>query len=237
MRPSTSLYSVNSIGFATCYSHLIHRNNTQPHTGPRAEGVAHSTVHSGVQQGVLGTGSRAHFDAHTHMPFVSSAAPGAGLVTSSNGEFISNWSAAAWRLSKAVLSSPCLELPEPKDYLPAVGICLPPPEFAGLYHGCLPSLRGSALHTAYQCQGNHRKSTGNLALCSTVYSTLMSAAYNTTEIVLLDKSDSGYPPVKGRSYSTHVHPGEEILSGSCTKSTPPYLKYTDGVFAAYGETP
>lgn len=86
---------------------------------------------------------------YTHMPFVFA---GAQLVTSSWGEFISDWSAAAWRLSKAVLSSSCLKLPEPTDHLPAVGICLPRPEFASLYHGCLPSLRGSALHLLYQCE-------------------------------------------------------------------------------------
>ncbi|CAB1436552.1 unnamed protein product [Pleuronectes platessa] len=36
-----------------------------------------------------------------------------------------------------------------KNYLAAVGICLPRPEF---YHGCLPSLRGSASHAVYRCQ-------------------------------------------------------------------------------------
>lgn len=50
--------------------------------------------------------------------------------------FICSWSAAAWRLSKAVLSRSSLKLPEPWDYPPAVGICLPWPEFAHLYHSC-----------------------------------------------------------------------------------------------------
>lgn len=49
--------------------------------------------------------------------------------------FICSWSAAAWRLGwKAVLSRSSLRLPEPWDYPPAVGICLPWPEFAHLYH-------------------------------------------------------------------------------------------------------
>lgn len=77
---------------------------------------------------------------HTLMPFLVA---GLQLVTSSKGGFfISEWSAAAWRLSKAVLSRSCLKLPEPTDYLPATGICLPWPIFACLYHGRLPSPRG-----------------------------------------------------------------------------------------------
>ncbi|TNN34386.1 hypothetical protein EYF80_055451 [Liparis tanakae] len=47
--------------------------------------------------------------------------------------------------SKAVLSSSCLELPEPTGYLAAAGICLPPPEFASLYQGRTPALRGTGV--------------------------------------------------------------------------------------------
>lgn len=79
------------------------------------------------------------------MPFVTE---GAQLVTSSRAKFISTWSAAAWRLSKAVLSSLCLKLPEPTDYVPAVRICLPRPEFASLY-GRRLSLLGRDFHTEF----------------------------------------------------------------------------------------
>ena len=106
------------------------------------------------------------FGQHTHTPFVVA---GARLVTSSTGKFISGWSAAAWRLSKAVLSSTLLKLPEPTDYLPAMGICLPWPEFASLYRGCLPSPRGSALHMLISAPGE-LKSTGNTDLWFNDYS-------------------------------------------------------------------
>lgn len=68
---------------------------------------------------------------------------------------------------KAVLSSFCLKLSELTDYLSAMGICLPQPEFASLYRGYLPSLRGSVLYTVYLRKES--QSTGNPGLCLTTF--------------------------------------------------------------------
>ncbi len=148
---SQAFKKVNSIGFATRYSHLIHttKYGLKCTHKPGAWTQTHTAL---LRYSIFGTENLCTPSyTHTHMPFVVA---GAQLVTSYRGEFISDRSAAAWRLSKAVLSSSCLKLPEPTDCLPVMGICLPRPEFASLYRGCLPSLRGSALHAVYQCQEN-----------------------------------------------------------------------------------
>lgn len=63
----------------------------------------------------------------------------------------------ARRLSKAVLSRSRLKLPEPADYLPATGICLPWPIFACLCHRRLPSLQENALCAVNYCQGQDQE--------------------------------------------------------------------------------
>lgn len=103
------------------------------------------TFSRGVVFIVSGVCACLHTSTHTHIAIVTE---GSQLVTSSRAKFISIWSAEAWRLSKAVLSSLCLKLPEPSDYLPAVRICLPRPEFASLYGRRLSLLRRN-FHTEF----------------------------------------------------------------------------------------